>query len=232
MRRIGWIGPLLVFVTGLWQAPAMAEKTEQARVAFRVEVEREVHPDRMYLRLRAQAQADTPAAVQQAVNDAMQSAHRQLAGFEGISASTGQYRVHPVYRKERIVGWRGSQDMVLEGGDFARLAEAMGRLQSSGLAVQEVRYLVSAPLRHRIEGELVGEAVAAFRARARQLVDDFGAHGYRLIQADVSTSSQMPPVRPVMRAQFAEGTAATPPVLAPGTRRLSAAVRGTIGLDF
>ncbi|HHH45990.1 MAG TPA: DUF541 domain-containing protein [Thiotrichales bacterium] len=235
MDRRWWLAALLLIgwiVNAHVPAGAAPAEGEGSRVSFRVEVQREVTPDRMRVRMRATAEAEQPARVQNEINARMQAARRVLESSEGITVGTGQYRIHPVYRKERIIGWRGSQDLLLESGDFARLAEVMGRLQAQGLAVQEVSYLISEPLRRRIESDLVDEAVAAFRARARQLATDFGARRHTVIEASVSTGGHAPPVRPLLRAQALEAADAVPPVLAPGTRRLSASVSGSIRLAY
>ena len=230
-----WLA-IVLLVGGFVNAPVSAglatSDGEGSRVSFRVEVQREVTPDRMRVRLRATAEAETPATVQAEINARMQEAHRFLASHENLTVGTGQYRIQPVYRKERIVAWRGSQDLVLEGGDFVQLADVMGRLQAQGLAVQEVRYLISEPLRRRIESDLVDEAVAAFRARARQLATDFGARRHEVIEASVNAGGHVPPVRPLLRAQALESTVAAPPVLAPGTQRLSVTVSGSIRLAY
>lgn len=228
-RARGCIG--LLCVLGMLVATARAETPTPptGRITFEVRLHREAVADRMVVRLEARVRGEDPSQVQERLNARMQAARRSAGSDSGLTITTGSYRLRPAYRKGQPAGWVGTQELILEGSDLARLAVVMGRLQGLGLAVVDVHSRLSPALRRRLEGALVEEAVAAFRARARRLARAFGARGYTLLEARVVPEGAEAPVRPLLHVQQRSGPG-TAPVLLPGRLRLGVRIQGSIRL--
>ncbi|MCK7580689.1 MAG: SIMPL domain-containing protein [Chromatiales bacterium] len=64
-------------------------------------------------------------------------------GPAGVEVRTGGYRTYPVYDKDKIRRWRATQELQLEGTDFARMGALIGQLQER-LQVSAINFSVVA----------------------------------------------------------------------------------------
>lgn len=201
---------LLLLFAGLLPASQAADTdSHYDRVAFQVQARETVANDRMQVVLAAEAEEAAPAAVADAINKTMQWALERAKKTAGVTLSTGQYNISALYNKNAPQRWRGSQELLLEGGDFVVLSELMGTLQSR-LQVKSTRFMVADATRATVEERLIKQAIAQFRSRAGDIARDFGAKDYTLVTASVNTGG--PSARPVtyMRAMAAEASVAAP----------------------
>lgn len=175
---------------------------------------------------------DVQAAVRQALDTALNEARKLAQGHEGMTVRTSGFSVQPRYSNQgRIAGWQGSAQLILEGTDNARIAQAVGRLGT--LQVGHVQYGLSRGLRERQEAALTSEAIRQFRARAQQMAQAFGFKGYTL--GEISVSSTDPGINErapmlAMRAKAMDMAADAPLPVEPGKGILTVTVSGQVVL--
>ena len=81
-----------------------------------------------------------------------------------------------------------------------------------------------------VEGEIIEEALSAFRARANRVRAKLGAKTYELVDLRIDTGGGHRPPPPMRAMAMAESAAA--PALEAGTSQLTARVQATIELTF
>jgi predicted secreted protein len=154
-----------------------------------------------------------------------------LAGdYEGVALGTGGYQTYPVYRDNVQKGWRGQQTLELKGKDTRRIGELTGRLQEK-LQVKGIRFSVSDARRHEVENRLIGRTLDAFKTRAGLVAENLKARSYRLVELDINTAAQRPPV-PYPTRMTAAAMEAAPVAVEAGESDVSVTVSGTIELQL
>ena len=220
----------LVFaVTG--PATAADDTPRYNQIHFQVERNRPVDNDRMHAVLSLTAEDDNATRLADQVNRTMDGALKTAKARPKIEVRTGSYQTYPVYDKNTIRRWRATQELLLEGSDFAELGNLIGQLQER-LQVNSINFSVSPARRAAVEDELIALALAAFKQRAELVRKQFAAKGYL-----VSSMSRSIPVTgnlvPLMRGMAMEAMdkSAAPPALEAGTSLLSVNVSGMIELQ-
>lgn len=225
--------PLLALVLGLAAAPAPAHEPEPRfnRATFAVSATEDVPNDTLVAVLAVQRDGSSARALAVEVNEVMAWAIAKAKGAAGIKVQTLDYQTTPIYQKNTVTGWRVSQSLRLEGRDAAALGDLVGALQER-LHLQQLGYEVSRELRKEVEDRLIGEAIAAFQARAKRVAGDLQRRTYRLVQMDVSTGGGPVPVfrQRAMPMAMAE-VAAAPPAIEAGTQTVTVGVSGEIELS-
>lgn len=219
----------LVFaVTG--PATAADDTPRYNQVHFQVERNRPVDNDRMHAVLSLTAEDDNAARLADQINRAMDGALKTAKARPKIDVRTGSYRTYPVYDRDKIRRWRATQELLLEGSDFAELGNLIGQLQER-LQVGSIHFSVSPARRATVEDELIAQALAAFKQRAELVRKQFAAKGYRLVNVAINTGDGQPV--PLMRGMAMEAMdkSAAPPALEAGTSLLSVNVGGMIELQ-
>ena len=202
----------------------------QHRARFQVESPREVENDWITAVVGVTAEDANPAALADRINRDMSWALEQARAESRVKAKSGGYSTFPVNEQGRLRRWQASQQLVLEGSDTAAITRLVGVLQAR-LQLVSFQFSVSEERRRKVQQELVGEALAAFRARAELVAKGLGASGYALDDVSVETGSPGYPV-PVMRAQMEMARAdVAPPAVESGTSRVTVTVQGSIVLD-
>ena len=139
------------------------------------------------------------------------------------------YQTQPVYRNQRLDGWRVRQSLRLESIEPEQLAKMIEPLQER-LRLQSVSYSISPKRQREAEDALLVDALAAFRARAELVRKELGAAAYRLVELRVDGGGGPQPMPRVAMAMEMRA-ASTPPALEPGTRDVQVTVTGTIELE-
>lgn len=216
-------------------APARAaEPPPENLVNFSANASIEVTQDLLSITLQAVREGQDAGQVQaqlKAVLDAALAEARKAAQAGALEVRTGGFSLYPRYGKEgRINGWQGQAELVLQGKDSQRVAQAAGRL--SAMNITSVGYSVSRELADKHEAEVTAQAIQKYRARAGELARQFGYSGYTLREVAVQSGAEGGGPRPVMmRAAKAEMAAADAPVpVEPGKSLVSASVSGTVQL--
>ncbi|RYF32230.1 MAG: DUF541 domain-containing protein [Comamonadaceae bacterium] len=188
--------------------------------------------DLLSLSLQVTREGPDAAQVQsqlKSVLDAALAEARRAAQPGALDVRTGLFTVGPRYgRDNRIVNWSGTAELVLEGTDFARLAQLAGRLQ--GMAVTGSSFRLSRAVREAAERDAQSQAVAAFRTRAGELARGFGFTGYSLREVSVQAQDQGMPPRPRILAMEAKAAADAPLPVEAGKASVVVNVNGSVQL--
>lgn len=198
------------------------------RFDFQVKEIQDVENDRMIAVLRVEEVHLDAARLAEIVNQAMAWALSEADRAPEVEAATGNYRVRAVMKDERVINWRAFQVLTLKSADSAALSRLMGRLQNR-LRISSVGFELTPQRRKAAEDALIDNALGAFKARARLIVDNFGARDYRIIKVSIDTSAR--DVRPMATLQSREMSAVqTAPAVREGRSRVEVRVAGTIEL--
>jgi predicted secreted protein len=211
-------------------ATAADDTPRYNQIHFQVERNRPVDNDRMHAVLSLTAEDDNAARLADQVNRTMDGALKTAKARPKIEVRTGSYRTWPVYDKNKIRRWRATQELILEGADFAELGNLIGQLQER-LQVTSINFSISPARRAAVEDELIAQALAAFKQRAELVRKQFAAKGYRLVNVSINTGDGQPV--PLMRGMAMEAMdkSVAPPALEAGTSILSVNVGGMIELQ-
>jgi len=188
-----------------------------------------VSNDTMHVTLQTYAEMQDPSKLAARINREMEWALAKAKGVEGVKVSTGSYQTWPVTRKEVTTGWRGQQALILESRDTEVLSRLTGQLQEQ-LQIKSMNFTVSDEKRVAVENRLIGIALNAFKERARIVGDNLKADGYRIVEINVSTSSQRPPV--IRQARVAAMDAGNAVAVEGGESDVRVTVNGTIELHI
>jgi predicted secreted protein len=173
--------------------------------------------------------------LKQALDAALAEA-RKIARPGLVEVQTGAFSLYPRYAtpsnkqgQPGIVGWAGTSELVVEGRDTASIAQLTARVQTMSIA--RVAFSLSREARQRIEGDVTGQAIDNFRARAEAVARQFGFSGWALREVTVQSDPGQPAPMAMMRAMAAPRTAADEalPVEA-GKATVSATVNGSVQL--
>lgn len=219
----------LLFATLPFATGAAAEALNYRVVSLSANAEREVPNDLMRVQLMVEHQAPRAADVAQKVNADMSWALDALKGERKLKYETRQYSTYPMYNKHKIKGWRASQQLLIESEDFARLSNVILRLQDR-LQVKDMRFAPTRATRKRVEDALIGEALEAFKARARLVQENMQSSAYQLVDLSVNTQGHYEPMyRSNMKMMAMSADAA--PAVAGGTSNMTVSVSGQIQLQ-
>jgi predicted secreted protein len=220
---------LIAGLSATGSAVSAAEAPRYNQIHFQVERSRPVDNDRMRATLAVTVEDSNAAQLADRINHTMDWALKTAKAQPEIEVHTGGYRSFPVYSKEKIQRWRGTQELILEGTDFAALGGLIGRLQER-LQVASIDFSVSPARRAAAEDELIVQALDAFKRRAVLVRKNLAAKGYRIVDVSISTDGgQLVPI--MMRAASLTSTSPAPPALEAGTSTLRVSVSGVIELQ-
>lgn len=206
---------------------------DAGRVSFQAQAAAEIENDLMRAVLYVEDEDASPPRLAERVNRALADAVRTAKSAEGVKVKTGGYNTWPIYDKTRIVRWRARTDLVIEGSDFRRVSELVGKLQAA-LRLGGIDFSVSPEARKKAEDALLAGAIGEFRDRAARIAEAFGARGWRVRDVSVNADGGMPPPMPrVMMAAraVAADEVATPPSVEGGTSRVVMVVSGTVEME-
>jgi predicted secreted protein len=167
------------------------------------------------------------AQLKQALDAALAEA-KKAARPGQVDVQTGAFSLYPRYApKGGISGWQGSAEIVVDGRDMAVIGQLTGRITT--MTVARVAYRLSREATQKVEGEVVAEAIARYRARAADYAKQFGYAGYSIREVNVSTTDATPGPVPMMRAQTAAMSAPGDALsVEPGKAQVAANVSGTV----
>jgi predicted secreted protein len=192
----------------------------------------EVQQDVLVITLSAVKEGATLAAAQTQLKQALDAAlteAKSSAQAGQMDVTTGSFSLSPRYSKDqKIVGWQGQAELVLQGRDFGRITTTAGKLQT--MAVSNVAFTLSREARAKAEGEAQSQAIEQFKGRAGELSKAFGFAGYGL--REVSVSGQGVAVAPMAvrmsREKMMSFSSDAPVPVQPGREQVSISVSGTV----
>jgi predicted secreted protein len=169
-------------------------------------------------------QAQLKAALDSALAEARKAAQPGL-----MDVRTGNFSLYPRYGRDgRITAWNGTAELVLEGRDFARIAQTAGRIQS--MTVGGASFGLSREQRAKVESEAQAIAIDRFKAKAAEIAKGFGFASYGLREVAVNANDQgFVPRAPRLMAATASASQEPVPVEA-GKSAVTVTVSGTVQL--
>jgi predicted secreted protein len=222
---------ILLCVCLFFSLAAQAETEAYDRVDFQVEAAREIANDLLVANLSVEIQDKQPARVAQLLNTAINDALRKAAAFSKIKTSSGNQSTYPVYGKSnRVDAWRGRGEIHIESRDFKAAGELIMTLQNT-MQLSGVQFIVAPDSRAQAENSLIGEAIAAFKARADAIRSAVGASAYQTVRFSINNGSQPQPRVMMMRSAAMADAAIPAPDFAAGESRLTVQINGTIELQ-
>lgn len=212
---------------------ARAESLNYRQVALSAEASREIDNDQLTATLFVEQSDQDPARLADQVNRKLNAALALGKDYKTVTLRSGSRATYPLYVKNKPDGWRTRAELVLESRDFVAAGKLIGQLQSQ-LQLTGVRFAVSPEARAKAQNELIGEAIAAFRARADLAAKGFGATSWKLVQTSIGTDDLQPP--PMYKGMLAvarmDATAeVAAPEMAAGASRLRVVVSGSVELQ-
>lgn len=199
------------------------------QVRLQAERSESVSNDTMHVTLGAYGELKDAGVLADRINGEMAWALGVAREFGNVKVSTGSYRTWQVRRDNVMKGWRAEQELMLESRDMAGLSRLTGRLQEK-LQVKSMNFTVSDERRTAVENRLITAALDAFRERAGIVGDKLQAKGYRIVDINIGTASQRPPI--AYQARMAVAEAAAPVAVEGGESDIRVTISGTIELDI
>jgi predicted secreted protein len=147
----------------------------------------------MHVTLSASGEQRDAADLAEQINADMAWALDLAKRHDAVKVSTGNYRTWQVRQDNKMKGWQARQDLMLESRDTGVLSQLTGVLQEK-LQVDSMRFSVSAETRTRVENRLIEMALQAFKLRAGIIGNQLQAKGYRIVDLNIGTFAQQPPV--------------------------------------
>jgi predicted secreted protein len=192
----------------------------------------EVPQDLLVLQLQATREGSDAVQVQSQLKTVLEAAlaeARRAAQPGSLDVRTGTFTIGPRHGRDgRITGWQGTAELLMEGTDFARIAQLAGRVP--GMAVAASSFRLSRPAREAAERDAQSQAVAAFRTRAAELARGFGFTGFNLREVSVQAQDQGMPPRPRMMAMEAKAAGDVPLPVEAGKSSVVVNVSGSVQL--
>ena len=222
-------------LVGLGALPAAAAQLlppPKDQVSFRVESARDVPNDWLAATLGVDEEGSDAAALAARVNRRMAEALALAKQDAELEVSSGAYQTQPVYDRGKLVRWRASQDLVVEGASVDAITELVGRLQAQGLLLRGVSFSVAPETRKRVEDELIVEALTAFRERAGLISRGLGRRGWNLMSLAIGEPGMPIPYLQQGRTMAMEAAdAAVPPALESGKSTLRISIDATVEVE-
>ena len=190
-----------------------------------------VSNDIMHVTLVASGEQRIAPKLATQINQDMDWALSAARDYEKIKAKTGSYQTWQISHENVIKGWRGQQEMTLESKDVVGLSRLTGQLQEK-LQVKSMSFTVSDETRTTVQNRLINTALKAFKERASIIVENLQASGYRIVDINISTTAQRPPVVYQSRMALSAMGEAAPVAVEGGESDIRVTVSGSIELTI
>jgi predicted secreted protein len=167
-----WIAIIFLVLLGSAHAQSASQEPKGSRISLDARVTEEVDNDVMRAALFVEMQDVDAAKLAEKVNQATNDAVKTAKGFTGLRVRTSGYATYPVTDKSKIVRWRSRSEISVEGEDFRRMTEAIGKLQAV-MQLGTVSFSVSLAKRAKAEDGLTQSAIAEFLRKAESATKGF-----------------------------------------------------------
>lgn len=223
---------LLLSASALCSLAAQADQARYNQVSLGTEVSQQVAHDLMHVTLYSEAQGSDPAALAAQITRQLNAAIAQARAVKGVSIEMGGRHSYPVYDKEQqIRAWRERAELRLESADFAALSSLTGQMLKE-LKMAGMHFSIAEATRKTQEDALLGDAVAAFKARAQLASAALGGSGYRLVSLNLSSRGFQPPMPMHMAKGMAMMDEAVTPQIEAGSSQVTVSADGVIEVQM
>lgn len=227
--------PTLAFISLLMLSPmGFADDQPQLGIInLDASATRDVENDELVTRLQVIEDGRDPAKLTDLVNQKTALVLDAVKNFPDIEAETSGYNTRPIYDNGKITAWQVSQQLTLETGNFDQMSQFIADI-SSLANIQAMQFQVSDEKAEQVKQELLRQAIANFKDKAKLVASEFDRSGYELVNLSIDGNYFTP--RPVMeRAAMMSADAmgkGAPAALAGGSNEVSVTVRGSIQLNL
>ena len=229
MKRLALLLVYLLAVSTAVRADDAPPRYNQVRL--QAQQSESVSNDTMHVTLNSYAEMQDSSKLAARINQEMDWALAKARLFSDVKVSTGGYQIWPVTRKEVTSAWRGQQDLILESKNTEMLSQLAGQLQEK-LKIKSMSFSVSDEKRIAVENRLIDVALDAFKVRAGIVGDNLKAKGYRIVELNVGTSAQRPPVMYQARMASVSMEASDSVAVEGGESDVQVTVSGSIELQI
>ena len=229
MKRFALLLACLLSVSTAVRADDDPPRYNQVRL--QAQQSESVSNDTMHVTLNSYAEMQDSSKLAARINQEMDWALAKAKQYADVKVSTGGYQIWPVTRKEVTSAWRGQQDLILESKNTEMLSQLTGQLQEK-LKIKSMSFSVSDEKRIAVENRLIDVALDAFKVRAGIVGDNLKAKGYRIVELNVGTSAQRPPVMYQARMASVSMEASDSVAVEGGESNVQVTVSGSIELQI
>ncbi|WP_343629885.1 SIMPL domain-containing protein [Roseateles sp.] len=180
-------------------AAAQAEAPRTDLLNLSASATTEVPRDLLQLRFSTTREGKDATAVQNELKTALDAAlaeARKIAKPGQVELQAGNLSVYPRYGNSKtnsgspqITGWQGSVELLVQGRDMESISRLSGKIQT--LAIANVSYGLSREAREKAEGDVVSQAISAYKAKAASYAQQFGYANYRIGEVSVNADQPM-----------------------------------------
>jgi predicted secreted protein len=124
------IAVILFALLGSAYAQTPALDLKGARINLDARASEEVDNDVMRATLFVEMEDADAGTLAEKVNQATSDSLKTTKSFSGLRAKTSGYSTYPVTDNNKIVRWRARSEIAIEGEDFRRMTDAIGKLQA------------------------------------------------------------------------------------------------------
>jgi len=221
------IAIIFLALLGSAHAQSPAQELKGSRINLDARATEEVDNDVMRAALFVEMEDADAAKLAEKVNQATNDALKMAKGFAGLRVRTSGYSTYPVRDKSKIVRWRSRSEISVEGEDFRRMTDAIGKLQAV-MQLGAVSFSVSPAKRAKVEEVLTQSAIAEFLLKAESATKGFKGMRFSVLEATISTDGgNIPPPRPMVMMKSASTDVPAPDFEA-GSSRITVTVHGAI----
>lgn len=194
MKRI--LLPLaLISASAFAQAEPPVFDVVNLQAEARVTVPNDLMQATLFVEMDNKNPSTLAADITRTINQAMAAAKT----INGVKVSTGSQSSWPIHdQKGKVIAWRSRAELRLESRDFDAAARAIAQMQT-GMQLGHVAFALAPETAEASENALIEKAIAAFRARADVMTKSLGAKNWRVMNINVGSGRDMPPM-PYMRA--------------------------------
>lgn len=222
------------FVMLLWiNSTSLHAQPQQAlsgnQVHFSVTASETVSNDTLSVTFSHLAEGSSTQQVSQEINQKMRAAKRVLERFPNVISQTGNYRVYPVYKKQRLSHWRGQQDLVLHLRNKPGLVKVLTRLQPY-LTYKGMHFAVSAEVQKHIESALLDKAIQRFQAKAERIAKGFMAPSFKIIETRIQQNRPHQPRTLITTSARASSAKNMAPTVEAGESTVQVSISGVMVL--
>ncbi len=174
-------------------------------------------------------QGNSPEEIASEINETMEWALDLSNSVDDIEVKTGSYQTYPIYRNRLIVGWRASQELVLNSTEITSLTELVGDLQER-LQVRQMNFSPTRATRESVENDLISEAMESFKQRAEIVGEHMENSSYRIVNLHINTGQSGPIMyqAPMARQSVMDSAVEMAPAVEAGTSKVIVTVSGSI----
>jgi predicted secreted protein len=218
----------LLAALGSAYAQSPPPELKGSRINLDARASEEVDNDVMRASLFVEMEDADAGKLAERVNQATNDALKMAKGFTGLRTKTSGYSTYPVTDKNKIVRWRSRSELSIEGEDFRRMTDAIGKLQTV-MQLGAVNFSVSPAKRAKVEEGLTQSAIADFLGKAEAATKGFGGSKFSVLEATISADGgNMPPPRPMVMMKSMSSADASAPDFEAGSSRITVTVNGAI----